>query len=161
MIYIKRLCNFLKIPFKDLNYSWKWYKISVIFCPFVAIAPFIGNFVNKFMYTFYNGQCGFFSTFGFLCPGCGLTRATITVSKGKFLSSFLFHPIPMYGLLVFSFFFIKNLLCICSDGKIKSLEFKDWWVYVALVLVILNCIIKNILFFNGIEMNDFLPLNFL
>ena len=158
MVYITRLHNFLKIPFTKLGYSWKWFKVCFFFAPLVVIAPFIGKYVSKFMEVFYGGQCGFYSTFGILCPGCGLTRATLCVANGKFLSSFLFHPIPMYGLIIFFTFFIKNLLYILTNGKIKDLEFKDWWVYVALALVIINCLVKNILFFNGIEMNDFLPL---
>ena len=150
---MKELINFLKIPWKDIDYDWKWFRVSFYFFPLVCICPFMGTIVSKFMTTFIGGQCSFMRMFGYYCPGCGGTRAILLIEDGQLLQSLLLNPLPMYALIIYSCFFIKNLLYILTRGKIKKLAFNDWWVYIALIIIIVNCVIKNIFLYNGIDIN--------
>lgn len=143
----------MKIPWKEIDYSWKWWRICLFLFPFLFLIPLITNYIYIYMQIFQNGKCAFFSHFGLLCPGCGGTRATLFLLKGHFISSFLLHPLPIYSVCIYFYFFLKNLMYIFTMGKIKSTYFKNGYIYIALGLIIINFVIKNILLFYNIDVN--------
>lgn len=84
---------------------------------------------------------------GVYCPGCGGSRALKAFLEGHFLLSLYYHPLVAYTAVIYSLFMGSQTICICSRGRIKGMRFHNWFLYTALCIVVLNCIIKNILKF--------------
>lgn len=99
-------------------------------------------------------ECFWLQFFGIYCPGCGGTRAIITLSQGQFLQSLWYHPFVIYSIGLFSVFMISHLVArIPKNNIIKGLRFHDWYLYVGIIIIVFNFIIKNILkFYFNIEM---------
>lgn len=53
-------------------------------------------------------ECIFSSSLGWLCPGCGGTRAAYSLFHGDFVASVEMNPIPASGILALT------LLCVAS-----------------------------------------------
>lgn len=84
---------------------------------------------------------------GVYCPGCGGSRALKAFFEGHFLLSLYYHPLVVYTAIIYIVFMVSQTICICSRGRIRGMRFYNWFLYAALFIVILNCIIKNILKF--------------
>lgn len=55
-------------------------------------------------------ECIYISLFGIPCPGCGMTRAVLSLLKFKVLQAFYYHPMV--------FFLPITYLYILFDGKL-------------------------------------------
>lgn len=89
---------------------------------------------------------------GFYCPGCGGTRAVAALLRGKFVTSLIYHPFVLYAVLIGGWFMITQTVERLSRGRIAiAMKYRDWYLWVALVLVVINCLVKNILLFYGID----------
>lgn len=53
--------------------------------------------------------CLFKQTFGFDCMGCGLQRAALLLSEGKFVAAFFMYP-AIYPLLILALTLLKYAL---------------------------------------------------
>jgi hypothetical protein len=81
---------------------------------------------------------------GLYCPGCGGTRAVVTLLQGDIRSSLHFHPVILYTVILYLWFMISNTIQIASKGKIAiGLKYRNLYVYIALVIVLINWIFKN------------------
>lgn len=89
------------------------------------------------------GPCSIYKLTGWYCPGCGGTRAVKALFKGHILKSIYYHPAVAFIALWSILFMIKQLLHYASKGRIKSLELKDWHIWVAATLFLINFMIKN------------------
>lgn len=98
--------------------------------------------------------CVFHYFTGYYCPGCGGTRAVIALFKGDFLQSIRYHPLVMYGVIMIVFYMLSNTIEILSCQRFKvGLRFSDKWVYLALVIIVINFLLKNaLLVFGGIDL---------
>lgn len=77
---------------------------------------------------------------GIDCLGCGIQRAAVLLFKGDFVAAFKMYP-AIYPLLLFFLLLIIDLFF-----KIKHAEkVKIILVTLALVLVIINYILKNVI----------------
>jgi len=88
--------------------------------------------------------CIFLLITGLYCPGCGGTRAVEALFQGKLLLSVWYHPLVLYTAVLYVAFMGSHTLELFIPG-FKGLKFHNWYVYAALVIVIVNCIVKNIL----------------
>lgn len=96
--------------------------------------------------------CLFHLLTGLYCPGCGGTRAVITLSQGKLLTSVLYHPFVPYVALVGGWFMISQTLQRLSKGKLAiGMKYRDIYLWIALALVAVNFLVKNILLLGGID----------
>lgn len=90
--------------------------------------------------------CIVHSILGIYCPGCGGTRAVLTFFHGKFLTSFICHPIILYTAVVGGWFLISQSVDRISKHRIPiGMKYHDAYVWIALGIVIVNFIIKNAL----------------
>lgn len=89
--------------------------------------------------------CTLFHYFGIYCPGCGGTRAVITLLKGKLLQSLWYHPIVLYTVVIFGGFMLTQTCERLRLFGIRGWKFHGWHLYGALVLIVLDCLRKNIL----------------
>ncbi len=92
------------------------------------------------------GPCIIYEKLGILCPGCGGIRAIKMLLQGRIISSIRFHPIVLYSVVVYSGFMISHTFAIFTDGKRKGLRFRSLYLYVALFIIIVNCILKNCMY---------------
>jgi len=91
------------------------------------------------------GPCLLNALTGFYCPGCGGTRAMFALAKGDIVQSFVYHPFVPYAALLGGWFMISQTIERVSQGKIKiALHFRMIYVWIALGLILLNVIMKNV-----------------
>lgn len=89
--------------------------------------------------------CALLATLGLYCPGCGGTRAVEALFHGHFLTSLWYHPLVLYTVVIYGGFMLTNTMENLHILHIKGWKFHAWHMYGALIIVIGNWIIKNIL----------------
>lgn len=88
------------------------------------------------------------STLGIYCPGCGGTRAAAAFLRGDFLTSFICHPLVLYTATVGGWFLISQTIARISGRRLNiGMKYRDGYIWAALVIVIVNFIVKNLLLF--------------
>lgn len=91
--------------------------------------------------------CVFYRLFYVYCPGCGGTRALLALLRGDLITSVCYHPVVLYGAVVFGWFLLSHLLERLHVPGVHGARYHDWYFYVALALLALNCIVRNVLKF--------------
>lgn len=90
-------------------------------------------------------HCIFHRMTGLYCPGCGGTRAVTALLRGKILTSLYYHPVVVYTAVFAGWFMFSQTVERLSMGKLKiGMRYRDIYLWIALILVVLNCFIKNI-----------------
>lgn len=90
--------------------------------------------------------CVAYHYFGFYCPGCGGTRALISLLQGHILHSLWYHPLVPYSAALYGSFMLSHALARITHYKyFRGMRFHNWHLYAALVIVAVNWILKNIL----------------
>lgn len=90
---------------------------------------------------------------GYYCPGCGGTRAVMYLLQGKFLKSAVYHPLVMYTAVVGGWFMVSQTVERLSKGKAAiGMGYRDIWLWIALALLGINFIIKNVCLCMGIDL---------
>lgn len=84
--------------------------------------------------------CIYKQLFGIDCPFCGFQRSVIALLKGDFADSFIFYP-PLIPLIISLFFIIYLLITHKSMKAIHIVLIAD------MVIVIISCLIKNLLYY--------------
>lgn len=83
---------------------------------------------------------------GWYCPGCGGTRACLALLKGNIRDSLMFHPVVLYGAVLYSWFMISHTIEYLSKGRIPiGMKYTDKYLYGAAGIILIQWIIKNIL----------------
>lgn len=86
------------------------------------------------------------SILGIYCPGCGGTRAVIAFFHGDFLGSLACHPLVPYTAVFGGWFLISQTIARATKHRLDiGMKYKDGYVWAALVIVIVNFILKNLL----------------
>lgn len=86
------------------------------------------------------------SMLGIYCPGCGGTRAVTALLRGDFLTSFICHPLVLYTAVIGGWFLFSQTIERISKHHLKiGMKYKDGYVWAALVIIIINFIVKNLL----------------
>lgn len=93
----------------------------------------------------FSWPCAFFLVSGLYCPGCGGTRAVEALFHGKLLLSLWYHPLVLYGLVLFVGFMGTQTLERLRVGRVKGWKFHKWYLFGALAVVVGNWLIKNVL----------------
>lgn len=89
-------------------------------------------------------HCVFHAATGYYCPGCGGTRAVKCFFQGKILASLYYHPIVVYTAVFAGWFMFSQTVERLSKGKCRiGMHYRDIYLWAALLIVMLNCIIKN------------------
>jgi len=97
--------------------------------------------------------CFFWKYLGIYCPGCGGTRSLVAFLHGQFVESLWYHPLIMYGVTMYLSFMVSQTLARLHLFGVKGMKFRSGYLYAALILIIVNFILKNVLkFYFGILM---------
>lgn len=91
--------------------------------------------------------CYFHLFTGLYCPGCGGTRAWISLLHGHFLRSLVYHPVVLYGTALYLAYVFRNLLAVFpwTRHNHSGMAFRNVYLYFAVILILGNWILKNIL----------------
>lgn len=95
-------------------------------------------------FTKYLIPCLFYTITGYYCPGCGGTRAMITLLNGELLTSIRYHPVVFYAAAVSGWFMVSQTIERITKGRLRiGMHYRDIYLWIALLIVIVNVIIKN------------------
>lgn len=123
-----------------------WILIGVVILIGAALR-FLPELVEKFQL-----PCIFQLLTGLYCPGCGGTRAIVSLLRGDFVTSFLLHPFVPYVAVVGGWFMLTQTIQRASKGRLSvGMKYRDVYLWIALGLVAVNFLVKNILLINGID----------
>ncbi len=131
----------------------KWRKLCLeeqlflagLFVPFLGLAvgwgyPLVSSLLPSFM-----RGCIWDKWFGVYCLGCGGTRAFFALIRGHFLRALWYHPLVFYGAVIYALFMGSHGMAFLTRGKIRGMTFHSGYLYAALVILVVNCILKNVL----------------
>lgn len=89
--------------------------------------------------------CIFHTITGLYCPGCGGTRAVKEFLKGNWILSFFYHPIVLYGFLIYFWFMLSHTIEQLSKHRLQiGMRYRDIYLWIALAIVIINTAVKDI-----------------
>ena len=94
-------------------------------------------------------SCVWKDILGIYCPGCGGTRAFEALIHGHVLQSLFYHPLIPYIALLMVLYMGSWSIYYLSKGRIWGIRFRPWYLYLSLVIIIIQCVYKNILSFSG------------
>ena len=114
-----------------------------IFLVFGVIAAMIITVLHIPLGT--GGDCIFHKFTGLYCIGCGGTRAMLSFFRGDIFLSMKYHVFTAYGLSCFFLFMGSHYLSILTKDRIKGMHFRLIYVIIAVVLLIGQFIIRNIM----------------
>lgn len=124
---------------------------KIVFFSFTALLVMFAVFLVIYHindYSFYNdkGGCGMKIIFHLYCPGCGGTRAVDYLLHGRFVTSFLYHPVVLFLACYFLSYYIPALFRIIGIWKAQINNMIYVYILIAVpIIIILNCIIRNLL----------------
>ena len=96
--------------------------------------------------------CLFFRVTGFYCPGCGGTRACMSLLSGHPVQSFIYHPFVLYSAACLLYYAVRFLYYgITKKGRPV---FRPVLLWIALGIVGFNWILKNALLLCGIDLME-------
>lgn len=125
-----------------------FYKIGKILLLGMLLFAFTACVFPRFWQRFQFTPCIFHLLTGYYCPGCGGTRAISALLHGKFLLSMYYHPLVLYGAVVYLVFMATQAIGRVSRRPEIGMKFHLFYVWVALAILFLNCVVKNILHFS-------------
>lgn len=91
--------------------------------------------------------CVFHRLSGLYCPGCGGTRAVKALLDGHLVKCFLYHPFVLYCAVLYVLFMVSHTLELLFAKRlpIRGLDFKISYVYIGIILILLQWMAKNLL----------------
>lgn len=89
--------------------------------------------------------CIMSTVMGLYCPGCGGTRAAAALLRGQIFLSIWYHPLIPYSAVIMGGFMVTQGLHRLGVKRIKGWKFHNWYLYVAVIILVVNFLIKNML----------------
>lgn len=129
--------------FKEYSLERKLFYIGLFALPAAILFYWLYDVVLYPLWPFHG--CIWDVFFDIYCPGCGGTRAIMALSKGKLLTSLWYHPVVVYGVALYGIFMVSQLLALVSRGRIRGIRFHNWYLYLSVIIIVVNCLAKNYL----------------
>lgn len=141
MNVVKRF-NLWRQKFWDRDLEYQIYWMSLVIILFLAGAyglVYIGS-----NYFGLNGltQCTFKRLYGIPCPGCGGTRAVISLLHGDLIEAVYYHPFAVYTVIVYAVFFVSHTLRFITKGRISGFRYRDAYIIIAVVILVVQYVLK-------------------
>lgn len=99
--------------------------------------------------------CLFHRISGLYCPGCGGTRAVKALLEGHFIDCLFYHPFVFYCAVMYLLFmgshtaeklysYILKKKSPHKKSFVRGLDFRVSYVYIGIIIILLQWMIKNI-----------------
>ncbi len=131
-------------PRKKIDEAMGWYIAGSIILV-IGIIYFILYKIIGFSVNFSPAPCAFAHITHLYCPGCGGTRAVKALMDFHWIKSALYNPIVIYGVLMCGYYYIGETITLLKGNKKKYTPFKDWTLWMVLVVILGNFVIRNLL----------------
>ena len=90
--------------------------------------------------------CSFLRVTGMYCPGCGGTRAVFSLLRLDIVSAVIYNISVPFGLFVYIYYNVRWIIAIVKKDYSYFVGQKYILCIVLAIVIILNCIVKNILY---------------
>lgn len=106
-----------------------------------------------------HAPCGIHEMLHLYCPGCGGTRAVYDLLNFRLLQSFCTHPFVLFTALILVEYYIGAIITLIRNNGKRYYYLRTWFCYVALGIVIVNTILRNVLlvYYHYDYIGDLLP----
>lgn len=135
---------------RKLLKSFLFYNILLV----LATAFFLIIYLLSEKFDLHLLDCALYNRLEIYCPGCGGTRALLSLLRLDFLKSFLYYPPLILTVAVLGVCEILNFLSIISGNMIYSKRFRYGYFIIIPASVLLSYAVRITLLFCGI---DFMP----
>ena len=124
-------------------------KDDYIFVSLLITSIIIIFFVLLYKYIFNNSfsisSCFFYEHLGIYCPGCGCTRAFISLLNFDIINSFYYNSAVLYSVIIlFLYLFTQTIDRLFKHEK-HLMPYSNFYLYTGISILLLNCIIRNVL----------------
>jgi chromate transport protein ChrA len=97
--------------------------------------------------------CVFHSLTGLYCPGCGGTRAVLSLLKGDLRMSVQYHPLVPYTVFIIMLEIILRAVYKRSDRPVDHKKRVRIFILAGAAIVVVNWLFKNyMLVFQGVDL---------
>lgn len=110
----------------------------------LAIGYFAPSFLEGLRF-----ECWIHRQSGLWCPGCGGTRAFFYFLQGKWGRSFMLHPVVPYMGILYIVYMVRGALHFLTKGRLPFMRFRLGYIYVAIAIVLIQFVAKNVLLLEG------------
>lgn len=93
----------------------------------------------------FHTTCMFHELFHLYCPGCGGTRAVYALLELRLWRSFCSHPLVLFLAVLFAEYYIGAIITLIRRNGKRYYYMRVWFCYVALGIVVVNVVLRNIL----------------
>jgi hypothetical protein len=89
--------------------------------------------------------CWFYAHYHIYCPACGGTRALIAFSHGAFGRALYYNPAVPITFFSVGGYLVSQTIWRLRGRKGMTLHYSNRWLWVMLVVLLGNCLIRNVL----------------
>ena len=106
-----------------------------------------------YLFVFEPGKSGFFPPCpfrfltGFLCPGCGSTRALHQILHGHFEAAFMLNPLLMLGIPFMLFAFLRYSVTVMRGEVPRPNALPAPYIYAMFVVIVSFWVFRNTPFY--------------
>lgn len=134
----------------EFGIARKCYYICLAVCVVLGIAYLILKLLDIPVTKVNPYPCSLYTMLGLYCPGCGGTRSVMYLLQGRFIKSFLYHPVVPYTAVLVTCYVLSHTLNIFTKGKVKAMLFRPIYFYILIAILLIQWIVKNaVIFING------------
>jgi hypothetical protein len=124
---------------------YRWIFAVGIILPIVMVPAYVFMVHMGVSLSGITGGCRLYTACGLYCTGCGGTRAVRELLSGHIISSFRYHPIVLYAAYLYLYFMVSFICERVSRGKIKVIRFSPMHGYIAIAIIVVQCVVKNMM----------------
>ena len=85
--------------------------------------------------------------FGFLCPGCGITRAILAAVRLDFAKAFAYNQFTFIVLPVLAYIIVKNDYVFVRYGNRKLSRFDNILIFICIAGAVMFAVLRNVMRF--------------
>ncbi len=90
-------------------------------------------------------SCAIYENLGIYCPGCGCTRAYLELVHLNIFKSIYYNPTVFYSIVITTLFLFTQTIDRIFKFKKHIMPYTNAYLYVGIVILVLNWIVRNIL----------------
>ena len=91
-------------------------------------------------------KCKIYENLGIYCPGCGCTRAFVSLMNGNLIESFKYNPTVLYTVITTIIYLASRTIGKITKNENSKyiMKYRSVYIYIGMTILIVTCILKNI-----------------